>query len=117
MVQPVINATSAVELRGLIDGVRVAPEVREYIAAITRATREESTISLGASPRASVALMRAARAAAVLEGRAFATPDDVKDRVPSALRHRVTLSPELEVEGRSVDEVLAAILLRIEAPK
>ena len=53
----------------------------------------------------------------MLEGRAYATPDDVKDRVPSALRHRVTLSPELEVEGRSVDDVLAAILLRIEAPK
>ncbi len=117
MVPPVLDAARATELRALVDGVRVAPEVREYIAAITRATRDEATISLGASPRASVSLMRAARAAAVLEGRAYATPDDVKDRVPAALRHRVTLSPELEVEGRSVDDVLGAILLRIEAPK
>ena len=117
MVPAVLDAARALELRTLVDGVRVAPEVREYIAAITRATREESAVSLGASPRATVALMRAARAAAVLEGRAYVTPDDVKDRVPSALRHRVTLAPELEVEGRSVDEVLAAILLRVEAPK
>jgi MoxR-like ATPase len=117
MVPPVFDAAGAAELRALVDGVRVAPEVREYIAAITRGTRDESAVSLGASPRASVALMRAARAAAVLEGRAFVTPDDVKDRVPAALRHRVTLSPELEVEGRSVDDVLATILLRIEAPK
>ena len=117
MVPPVLDPASAGAVRTLIDGVRVAPEVREYIAAITRATREEAAVSLGASPRASVSLMRAARAAAVLEGRAFVTPDDVKDRVPSALRHRVTLSPELEVEGRSVDDVLAAMLLRIEAPR
>jgi len=117
MVPPVLDAARATEIRTLIDGVRVAPEVRAYIAAITRATRDEPAVSLGASPRASVSLMRAARAAAVLEGRAYATPDDVKDRVPSALRHRVTLSPELEVEGRSVDDVLAAMLLRIEAPK
>jgi MoxR-like ATPase len=91
--------------------------VREYITNITRATRDEASLSLGASPRATVALMRAARAAAVLEGRVFVVPDDVKDRVPAVLRHRVTLSPELEVEGRSADDVLAAILLRVEAPK
>ena len=117
MVPPVLDAAKARELRTLVDGVRVAPEVRQYIAAITRATREEAALSLGASPRATVALMRAARGAAVLEGRAYVVPDDVKDRVHSALRHRVTLSPELEVEGRSADDVLSALLLRIEAPK
>ena len=117
MVASVLDAAKARELRTLVDGVRVAPEVRQYIAAITRATREEAALSLGASPRATVALMRAARGAAVLEGRAYVVPDDVKDRVHSALRHRVTLSPELEVEGRSADDVLSALLLRIEAPK
>jgi MoxR-like ATPase len=116
-VPAVLDAAHAASIRALIDGVRVAPEVRGYIAAITRTTRDEPAVSLGASPRASVSLMRAARAAAVLEGRSYVTPDDVKDRVPSALRHRLTLSPELEVEGRSVDDVLAAMLLRIEAPK
>lgn len=117
LVEPVLTSAESLELRDLSDTVRVAPEVREYITAITRATREEPSLSLGASPRATVALMRAARATAVLEGRAFVTPDDVKDRVFSALRHRVTLTPELEVEGRSADDALAAILLRVVAPK
>jgi MoxR-like ATPase len=117
LVEPVLTAGEALALRGLSDGVRVAPEVLEYITSITRATREEPALSLGASPRATVALMRASRATAVLEGRAFVTPDDVKDRVFSTLRHRVTLSPELEVEGRSADDALSAILLRVAAPK
>jgi MoxR-like ATPase len=117
LAEPVLTADEAIALRNLPDSVRVAPEVMEYITNITRATREENSLSLGASPRATVALMRAARAAAVMEGRAFVTPDDVKDRVFSSLRHRVTLSPELEVEGRSADDALTAILLRITAPK
>jgi MoxR-like ATPase len=117
LVPMVLTREQALDLRTLVDGVRVAPEVREYITSITRATREESTLSLGASPRATVALLRVARAAAVLEARSFVVPDDVKDRVPSCLRHRITLSPELEVEGRSADDVLSAILGRIEAPK
>ncbi len=117
LAEPVLGAGEAVALRELADAVRVAPEVQAYIASITRATREEPSLSLGASPRATVALMRAARAAAVLDGRDFVTPDDVKDRVFSALRHRVTLSPELEVEGRTADDALSAILLRVVAPK
>ena len=117
LAEPVLTREEASGLRSLADTVRVAPEVREYIAAITRATREETTLSLGASPRATVALMRAARAAAVLGGRDYVTPDDVKERVLAVLRHRITVSPELEVEGRSADDVLDALLLRIEAPK
>jgi MoxR-like ATPase len=114
---PIVGDGAARQLRALIDGVKVAPEVREYIAAITRATRTESSVSLGASPRASVALMRAARAAAVIEGRDYVVPDDVKSRVASVLRHRITLAPELEVEGRTPDEVLAAIVSRVPAPQ
>jgi MoxR-like ATPase len=116
-VPAVVTAADAAALRQLVDGVRVAPDVRAYIAAITRATRAESSIALGASPRASVALMRAARGAAVLEGRDYVTPDDVKSRVYSALRHRVTLAPELEVEGRTVDEVLGALVARVAVPE
>ncbi len=116
-VPAVVTADEARALRALVDGVRVAPEVREYIANVTRATREESALSLGASPRATVALMRAARAAAVLQGRDYVTPDDVKDRALAALRHRVTLAPELEVEGRTADDVLMAVLSHIEAPR
>jgi MoxR-like ATPase len=113
----VVGEGAARQLRALIDGVKVAPEVREYIAAITRATRAESSVSLGASPRASVALMRAARAAAVIEGRDYVVPDDVKSRVASVLRHRITLAPELEVEGRTPDDVLATLVSRVPAPQ
>ncbi|MEO7361918.1 MAG: MoxR family ATPase, partial [Gemmatimonadaceae bacterium] len=117
LVETVLDANEALAVRDLADGVRVSPEVLEYITSITRATREEPALSLGASPRATVALMRAARATAVLEGRPFVTPDDVKDRVFATLRHRITLSPELEVEGRTADDALSAILLRVVAPK
>ena len=107
---------AADEYRTLVDQVRVASEVREYIAKITRATREDPALILGASPRASIALMRAGRAAAVLDGRDYVTPDDIKGRALSVLRHRVTLAPELEVEGRTTDDVVSGVLSRVSAP-
>jgi MoxR-like ATPase len=113
----VLDATELAALRNLVDGVRVAPEVRVYIADLTRATRDERMLSLGASPRATVALFRASRAAAVSEGRDFVTPDDVKGIAPAVLRHRITLAPELEVEGRTPDEVLTALMARIRVPE
>ena len=112
-----LSALEVAALRGLVDGVRVAEDVRAYIADITRTTREERMIALGASPRATVSLFRAARAVAVLEGRDFVTPDDVKGIAPSVLRHRIALSPELEVEGRTADDVLVALLDRVRAPE
>ena len=112
-----LSDADAVGIRQLVDAVRVAPEVRVYIADITRSTREERMLSLGASPRATVALFRAARAAAVLEGRDFVTPDDVKGVTPAVLRHRINLAPELEVEGRSPDDVLGALLARVRVPE
>ena len=112
-----LSAEEGTQLRSLVDGVRVAAEVRTYIADITRSTREERMLSLGASPRATVALFRAARAAAVLDGRDFATPDDVKGVTLAVLRHRISLAPELEVEGRSPDDVLTALLARVRVPE
>jgi MoxR-like ATPase len=114
---PVLDEAQCRELRGAVDGVKVAPEVREYIADIVRATREDPSLTLGGSPRASVALFRTARAAALLAGRDFATPDDVKQFALPVLRHRVMVSPEAEIEGRSSDDVLDALLTRIVAPK
>jgi MoxR-like ATPase len=116
IVDAVITADEARACRTLVDSVRVAPEVREYIATITRATRDDPSLTLGASPRATVALMRAARAAAIFEDRDYVTPDDVKARALSVLRHRVTLAPELEIEGRTTDDVLSAVLTRTVAP-
>ena len=114
---PVLDAEQCLALRGAVDRVTVAPEVREYIASIVRATREDTGFTLGGSPRATVALFRAARAAALLDGRDFVTPDDVKDLAASVLRHRVLLAPELEVEGRSADDVLQGVLARVAAPQ
>ena len=115
--RPVLNADEVVALRGLVDGVRVAAEVRAYVADITRSTREERMLALGASPRATVALFRASRAAAVLEGRDYVTPDDVKGIAPAVLRHRIMLAPELEVEGRTADDVLNGLLARVRVPE
>ena len=114
---PVLTAESCHALRQAVDGVKVTEEVREYIASIVRATREDTALTLGGSPRATVALFRAARAAALLAGRDFATPDDVKDFAIPVLRHRVVIAPELEVEGRSADDVLQGLLSRVAAPQ
>jgi MoxR-like ATPase len=114
---PVLDQESCRALRSAVDGVRVAPEVREYIAAVVRATREDPALTLGGSPRASVGLFRVVRGAALLAGRDFVTPDDVKDFAFPVLRHRVVVSPEVEVEGRSSDDVLQALLARVAAPQ
>jgi MoxR-like ATPase len=113
----VLSPDEAILLRAMVDGVRVTAEVRSYIADVTRATRDERMLSLGASPRATVALFRASRAAAVIEGRDFVIPDDVKGAAPAVLRHRITLAPELEVEGRTPDDVLSALLSRVRVPE
>ena len=117
LVAPLVGEAEVRALRAMVDRVRVAPEIQGYIAGITRGTRGDPSISLGASPRATVALMRAARAGAVLEGRDYVVPDDVKGRVRSVLRHRITLAPELEVEGRTVDEVVDMVVSRIKVPE
>ena len=115
--EPVLDAASCAEVRQTVDHVTVAPEVREYIASIVRATREETALTLGGSPRATVALFRVSRAAAVIAGRDFVTPDDVKDYAFPVLRHRVIVSPEVEVEGRTSDDVLQTVLMRVVAPQ
>jgi len=87
-----------------------------YISSLVRKTREWPTFSLGASPRAGVAILRAARAVAALEGRAYLLPDDVQDVLLPSLRHRVILTPEAEVEGRSPDELLTELIRSVEVP-
>ena len=113
----VLDAASCAELRAATDRVTVAGEVREYIASIVRATRDEPGFTLGGSPRAGVALLQVSRAAAMLSGRDFATPDDVKRYALPVLRHRVVLAADLEVEGRTADDALAALLGRVTAPQ
>ena len=115
-VTPVLDANGLERLRQAVDAVRVEPRITAYITAIVRATREAASLTLGASPRAGVSLFKAARSAALLDGRDYVIPDDVKLLAPSILRHRVSVAPELELEGVTADQALKAILDRTEAP-
>ncbi|TQD45250.1 AAA family ATPase [Marilutibacter aestuarii] len=97
--------------------VTVDEAVIDYAVRIVAATRDWAGIAMGAGPRGSLALVRAARAQAVLSGRDFVTPDDVREIALPALRHRIALAPELQIEGQSPDDVLKALLAKVEAPR
>ncbi len=116
-VDRVADTAGLARLRDACRRVRVEPTLVAYIAAIVRATRTAPVLTLGASPRASVALLKMAQASALLEGRAFVIPDDVKTLAPAVLRHRVTVAPELELEGVAPDAALRGIIEKIEAPR
>ena len=116
-IKPILGGGEIIQLRRAVSAVHVEPVVRDYVTRIVRATREEPSLALGASPRAGVALFLAARAEAFLSGRDFVVPDDVKALALPVLRHRVVLTPEAEVEGQTVDERLAGLLSTIPAPR
>jgi MoxR-like ATPase len=97
--------------------VVVDERVFGYAVAIVRATREQPGIAIGASPRGSIALIRAGRARALAAGRGYATPDDIKDVALPALRHRIAATAESEIEGLSADSLLQSLLERIAAPR
>jgi MoxR-like ATPase len=113
---PLLSSDELCALRARVDAVHVEPNVRDYITRVVRSTREQPGLSLGASPRAAVALFLAARAMAVLREREFVTPDDVKTLARPVLRHRVLLTPEAEVEGRRADDIIAGLLDAVPAP-
>ncbi len=116
-IQPVLDAAGLATLRGAVRRVRVEPALVEYMTALVRATRNAPALTMGASPRASVALLKVAQAAALVDGREYVTPDDVKRLAPAVLRHRVVVAPELELEGVSADDALATLIQRVEAPR
>jgi MoxR-like ATPase len=115
-VTAVTDAAGLDRLRQAVDAVRVEPQITAYITAVVRGTRDAASLTLGASPRAGVALLKAARAAALVDERDFVIPDDVKRLAPAVLRHRVSVAPELELEGVTPDGALKAILDRVEVP-
>ena len=112
----VTDAAGLERLRTAAGSVRVEPQIAAYITAVVRGTREAASLTLGASPRAGVSLLKAARAAALLDGRDYVVPDDVKGLAPAVLRHRVNVAPELELEGVTPDAALTAILDKTEVP-
>jgi len=116
-VVPVVGAAELVAMQQGVAQVTVDPAVLDYAVRIVAATRQWPGIALGAGPRGSIALVRAARAQAVLEGRDFTTPDDIRAVAVPALRHRIALAAELQIDGQSPDDVLRALLARVEAPR
>jgi MoxR-like ATPase len=116
-VNRVADTAGLARLREACRRVRVEPSLVAYIAAIVRATRTAPVLTLGASPRGSVALLKMAQASALLEGRTYVIPDDVKTLAPAVLRHRITVAPELELEGVAPDAALRGIIEKIQAPR
>ena len=116
-VRPVCGLAEILEARRLVDSVRLDDSVASYIVDVARASREHPDLQVGASPRAAVLLASASRAAAALDGRDYALPDDVKEIAPHLLRHRVVVSAGAEMEGRTPERVVASILEQVEAPR
>ncbi|HEX9690513.1 MAG TPA: MoxR family ATPase [Gemmatimonadales bacterium] len=115
-VEPVANAAALEAIRDAARAVRVEQAITAYITAIVRATRDAASLTLGASPRAGVALLKTSRALALIDARDYVIPDDVKQLAPAVLRHRVAVAPELELEGVSPDVALRSILDQVEVP-
>jgi len=115
-ITPITNGAGLEALRSAAEQIRVEPKITAYITAIIRATRGAASLTLGASPRAGVSLLKASRALALLEERDYVIPDDVKGLAPAVLRHRISVAPELELEGVTPDAALKTILDKVEVP-
>ena len=109
-VEPVTEAGELRQMQELVTTVRVDPSVRSYIVAVVQATREHTGLSLGASPRASLALYRCCQANAALDGRDFVSPDDVKALASPVLAHRMLITSNSRLRGRTADHVIEEIL-------
>lgn len=116
-VKAVASAELLAKASAALDHVTVADEITQYVVRLVRATREHSELAVGASPRAAVMLANAARSRAALEGRAYAIPDDVKALAVPVLRHRLTLSPAAEIEGRDIEALVAELIEATEVPR
>jgi MoxR-like ATPase len=116
-IQQVLDVKKLANIRKVTKSVHVEEMVRRYITQIVRTTRSMPQITLGASPRAGVMLILAAKGRALVLGRDFVTPDDVKAMALPVLRHRILLFPEAEVEGKTTDDCINEILLKVEVPR
>jgi MoxR-like ATPase len=113
----VLGAEQLTALREKTREVHVEDKLLEYIGQIIQQTRNNKSLFLGASPRASIALLNGAKALAAIRGRDFITPEDVQELAPAVLRHRIILTPEREMEGSTPDDVVAQILQKVEVPR
>jgi MoxR-like ATPase len=116
-VAKVISKSDLINLRKTVSKIVVENHLLKYITQIVSASRKNPSLYLGASPRASIAILNASKANASLQNRDFVTPDDIKFVVPHVLRHRVQLTPEKEMEGISVDNVIQQLIDKVEVPR
>jgi|AntRauTorckE5430_2_1112549.scaffolds.fasta_scaffold05158_2 MoxR-like ATPase len=116
-VRPVFNAKEIEECQALVQQVHIKDELLDYIAAIVHDTRNNGDLFLGASPRASLAILKMSKAIAAMRGRDFVTPDDIQYVAYPVLNHRVMLTPEREMEGYTTREVVQTIIEKIEVPR
>lgn len=116
-VKAVITGAQIMEYQGIVRRIIVEKNVIEYIAKIVKNTRENPFLYLGASPRASIAILNASKGFAALRGRDFVTPEDIKDSAVVVLQHRLIVSPEKEMEGLKADEIVKQIIQSVEVPR
>ena len=117
LVKPVLGAQQVISLRQQIKTLIIEEKLLQFIARLIHQTRNNRSIYLGASPRASLAIMNASKAMAAIQGRDFVTPEDILEVVTPILRHRIILSPDKEMEGITEDEVIRQIVQGMEVPR
>jgi MoxR-like ATPase len=116
-VQQLVTPAQITEYRNITNQVIIDPKLVEFIAKIVNQTRNNASLYLGASPRASLAILRSAKANAAIMGRDFVTPEDIIEMAVPVMRHRIILTPEKEMEGFTADELINEIISRIEIPR
>ena len=116
-VNKILSTAQIAEYRQIITGVMIDPKLVEFIAKIVNQTRNNPSLFLGASPRASLAILKASKANAALKGRDFVKPEDVLEMAAPVMRHRIILTPEKEMEGITPDELVQNIITSIEVPR
>jgi MoxR-like ATPase len=116
-IKPILSKDDIISLRKTVKGLHVEPKILEFVAKIIFETRNNKSLFLGGSPRASLAIVNAAKAISAIRGRDFVTPDDIVWITPAVLRHRIMLTPDKEMEGSSPDEVIKQIIQKIEIPR
>lgn len=116
-VKPVLSAHEIVTLRQVVKNLHVEDKLVVYVAQIVHESRNNKSLYLGGSPRASLAIVNAAKAIAAIKGRDFVTPDDITYVAAPVLRHRIMLTPDKEMEGITPDDVIGQIIHKIEVPR
>ena len=116
-VHPVFSADEIKMCRQLVEKIHIKEELIDYIARIVFNTRNNGDLFLGASPRASLSIMKASKALAAISGRDFVTPDDIRFVTAPVLNHRIILNPEREMEGVEVEQVINDVIQKIEVPR